>query len=100
VKEPLNVADYAVSRRLPDGRLRGEPIRASPSGVVLRVLLRRLSAGLRRPDGTLRLWDAASGETLGVLEGHRFTVLSCVLSPDGSRLAPQATTARCGYGRW
>lgn len=38
-------------------------------------------------DGTVRLWDADSGEELAVLEGHRNTVFSCVFSPDGARLA-------------
>jgi WD40 repeat protein len=38
-------------------------------------------------DGTVRLWDADSGEALAVLEGHRYGVLSCAFSSDGLRLA-------------
>ncbi len=50
----------------------------SPEGVRL------ASAG---DDGTLRLWDADSGEVLAVLEGHQNAVRSCAFSPDGARLA-------------
>jgi WD40 repeat protein len=37
-------------------------------------------------DGTVRLWDAASGEELLVLEGHHRRVRSLTFSPDGKRL--------------
>jgi WD40 repeat protein len=37
-------------------------------------------------DGTVRLWEAASGRELAVLEGHMGPVLSVGWSPDGSRL--------------
>ena len=36
-----------------------------------------------RFDGTLRLWDAASGTPLRDLEGHYGTVNSVAFSPDG-----------------
>jgi len=42
------------------------------------------SAGI---DGTLRLWDAASGEALAVLRGHEDWVQSCAFSPDGACIA-------------
>ncbi len=38
-------------------------------------------------DGTLRLWDAASGAPLAVLPGHEGEVTACAWSPDGARLA-------------
>ena len=38
-------------------------------------------------DGTVRVWDAATGATLAVLEGHTGWVLSVAWSPDGGRLA-------------
>lgn len=38
-------------------------------------------------DGTLRLWDAVSGEELTVFVGHVRDVQSCTWSPDGRRLA-------------
>ena len=41
-------------------------------------------------DGTLRLWDVASGDCLTVLEGHAGTVTACAFSPDG-RLALSAS---------
>jgi WD40 repeat protein len=37
-------------------------------------------------DGTLRLWDTATGELLAVLEGHAAWVLACCFSPDGRRI--------------
>src|SRR2546421_656850 len=37
-------------------------------------------------DGTVRLWDAATGEPRSVLEGHSSTISTMVFSPDG-RLA-------------
>ena len=38
-------------------------------------------------DGTVRLWDAATGEPRGVLEGHSSGVRSVIFSPDGQLLA-------------
>ncbi len=38
-------------------------------------------------DGTVRLWDASSGEALAVLEGHGDVAKSCTFSSDGARLA-------------
>jgi small GTP-binding protein len=49
----------------------------SPDGARL------LSGG---DDGTVRLWEAASGRELAVLEGHKRSVLSVGWSPDGARL--------------
>jgi WD40 repeat protein/nucleoside phosphorylase/uncharacterized protein YjbI with pentapeptide repeats len=37
-------------------------------------------------DGTLKLWDAASGRELLTLAGHASSVSCCAWSPDGSRL--------------
>lgn len=38
-------------------------------------------------DGTIRLWDAASGRQLALLEGHTDDVRSVAFSPSGDRLA-------------
>ena len=38
-------------------------------------------------DNTVRLWEAASGRQLRVLEGHRDDVWSVAFSPDGRTIA-------------
>jgi WD40 repeat protein len=38
-------------------------------------------------DGTLRWWDAQSGECIKIHKAHRGTVQSLKISPDGSKLA-------------
>jgi WD40 repeat protein len=38
-------------------------------------------------DGTVRIWDAASGRLLQTHSGHSGTVVSVAWSPDGTRLA-------------
>jgi WD40 repeat protein len=38
-------------------------------------------------DGTVRLWDTATGATLQTLEGHRALVCPIAFSPDGKQLA-------------
>jgi WD40 repeat protein len=38
-------------------------------------------------DGTVKVWDAATGKDLLSLKGHRFTVWTACFSPDGKRLA-------------
>ena len=37
--------------------------------------------------GELKLWDAATGQEILALEGHKFRVTSAVFNPDGTRLA-------------
>ncbi|MCP5107084.1 MAG: NACHT domain-containing protein, partial [bacterium] len=37
-------------------------------------------------DGTLRLWEAASGKEIRVFTGHKRAVNACAFSPDGTRL--------------
>ena len=37
-------------------------------------------------DRSARLWDAASGKELAVLQGHEGPVLSAAFSPDGSKV--------------
>jgi WD40 repeat protein/serine/threonine protein kinase len=41
-------------------------------------------------DGTVRLWDAATGKDSGVLRGHEAAILSLAFSPDGRRIATGA----------
>ena len=47
-------------------------------------------------DGTARVWDAATGETLYVLTGHTGAVVGGVFSPDAARIL---TTSRDGTAR-
>ncbi len=49
-------------------------------GVALTHDNRALSASW---DGTLRVWDVATGETLAILQGHNDRVHSVALTPDG-----------------
>jgi WD40 repeat protein/serine/threonine protein kinase len=42
-------------------------------------------------DRTVRVWDAQTGEELGILRVHTNQVTSTVFSPDGSRLASAST---------
>jgi WD domain, G-beta repeat len=46
---------------------------------------KRLAAGSH--DGTVKLWDASTGEELRTLKGHSDSVRSVAFSPDGKRLA-------------
>jgi WD40 repeat protein len=41
-------------------------------------------------DGTVRLWDTASGQELALLRGHEERVFAVAFSPDGTRLASAA----------
>ena len=38
-------------------------------------------------DGTVRLWDAASGKEILVIHAHKSLVSAVAFSPDGSRIA-------------
>jgi len=51
---------------------------------------RLVSAGV---DGTVRVWDAASGEALLSLSGHQGWVKACAFSPDGQRLVSAGSDA-------
>ena len=44
-----------------------------------------LASGSR--DGTLRLWEVATGKPAGVLKGHQGSALDAAFSPDGKQLA-------------
>ena len=57
-----------------------ESIAFSPDG-------RRLASGGAHWDGTVRLWDAETGEHLRTLTGHTESVSSIAFSPDGKTLA-------------
>jgi WD40 repeat protein len=59
-----------------------EPVTAaawSPKAAIL-------ASGSGHSGGPIRLWDATSGQSLGVLEGHTSSVLQLIFSADGQRL--------------
>jgi WD40 repeat protein len=71
---PLGTARRAVL----SGHTKGvQTVRYAPDG-------RRLASGSL--DGTVRIWDAASGEESFVLKGHPQGVRCLAFSPDGKRL--------------
>ena len=49
-------------------------------------------------DGTVRLWDPATGAEQATLTGHAGAVDAVAFSPDGRRLASAGSTGRCGCG--
>jgi WD40 repeat protein len=55
----------------------GASLAISPDG-------RRIATG--QTDGTARLWDAASGESIAIFKGHDGPVTSVAFSPDGRDL--------------
>ena len=55
----------------------GETLAYSPDG-------RRIAVG---GDGTVTVWDAATGRELLTLRGHTGLVLGVAYSPDGRRIA-------------
>ncbi len=52
---------------------------------------RVVSAG---KDGTIRLWDATTGEQLGTLKGHEGRIDGLAVSPDGSSIASAGSDAK------
>jgi len=48
---------------------------------------KRVVTGSHYPDNKVRLWDWARAEPVAVMPGHRNTVQSVALSPDGTRIA-------------
>ena len=49
-------------------------------------------------DGTVRLWDPATGEELDEWVAQEGKVFGVALGPDGTQLAPWETAAPCCYG--
>jgi WD40 repeat protein len=47
----------------------------------------RLVSASEYPDNTARIWDAATGQLLAVLAGHKNLIRAVAFSPDGTRLA-------------
>lgn len=49
-------------------------------------------------DGTVRVWDAASGKLLLTCQGHEYAVYGVAWAPEGRRLLQPAMMGRCGCG--
>ena len=81
--------------RRPAGRPR-RPRR--PSGVRGGVQPGRGQLASAGDDGTVRLWDPATGAQLAALTGHASEVTAVAFSPDGGGSPPPALTGQCGYG--
>jgi WD40 repeat protein len=74
-------------RTLPAHDFRVDHVTFSPDGILL------ATGGT---DGTAGVWDAATGECLGILSGHTGEVVAVAFSPDGRLLATASSdgTAR------
>jgi WD40 repeat protein len=87
--EPLRVSDPSPGELRPESERHTGPVLAVACAVLDTgpssgsKLYRAVSASA---DGTLRVWDAASGQTLQVLAGHRRAVRAVALTDDGSRV--------------
>ena len=60
----------------------------TPQGTVL------AAAGGNTDDFSIHIWEVASGQSLGTLEGHTGIVWGVAFSPDGQMLA-SVSSARC-----
>ena len=63
------------------------PVKGWLEAVALSADGRVLAACSGTDETTIRLWDVASGQELGVLEGHRAYVIALAFWPDGKTLA-------------
>jgi WD40 repeat protein len=67
---------------------------------IKRILLSgRFGHCLRFRDNTVRLWQAADGELLRILEGHTYGFYSVAFSPDDKLLASGAGDRTYGCGK-
>ncbi len=77
----LGTGSGSVARTLPAHRADATAVAFSPEGDLL-------ATGAR--DGTLALWNPASGAQVGKLGGHSAAVLDLTFAPDGHLLASSA----------
>jgi len=71
------------------------PVPVPPGGVILSAALAPdgTTLAVGGTDGLIRLWDLATGEERGLLDGHRGPVVALAFGPGGRVLASASTAA-------
>ena len=77
---------------------RSPSLRAQATRCERRVQPRRRPRRHRQLRQTARVWDAATGKPLAVLDGHSKVVNSAAFSPDGAASSPPPATTPRGCG--
>ncbi len=83
--EKAGIASDAPSRPVEAGTMKMEALTDGPCSVAFAPDGRTVAAGCA--DGTVKLWDEATGAKRATLQGQKGYVLSVAFSPDGRSLA-------------